>query len=90
MTFADMIEKMSPEIYTALKSGLELGRWPNGQLLTAKQKEISMEAVLRYEAQSSIPENQRVGYIEPKKKKPAATETEEESVRILEQGESGA
>lgn len=81
MTFADMIEKMSPEIYTALKQGVELGRWPNGQALTKEQKEISMEAVLRYEAQSNIPENQRVGYIEPKKKKTA--DHEEQPVRIL-------
>ena len=87
MTFADMIEKMSPEIYTALKQGVELGRWPNGQVLTKEQKEISMEAVLRYEAQSSIPENQRVGYIEPKKKKPNAADipdtSEEQPVKIL-------
>jgi len=81
MTFADMIEKMSPEIYTALKSGVELGRWPNGQPLTKEQKEISMEAVLRYEAQSSIPEEERVGYIAPKKKKPATNE--EAPVKIL-------
>ena len=81
MTFAEMIEKMSPEIYTALKSGVELGRWPNGQALTVEQKEISMEAVLRYEAQSTTPEDQRVGYIAPKKKKSVANE--EEPVRIL-------
>lgn len=81
MTFADMIEKMSPEIYTALKSGVELGRWPNGQPLTQEQKEISMEAVLRYEAQSSIPEEERVGYIAPKKKKSAINE--EAPVKIL-------
>ncbi|GLR63004.1 YeaC family protein [Marinospirillum insulare] len=81
MTFAAMIEKMSPEIYTALKSGVELGRWPNGQALTQEQKEISMEAVLRYEAQSNIPEEERVGYIAPKKKKLATNE--EAPVKIL-------
>jgi len=84
MTFAEMIEKMSPEIYTALKQGVELGRWPNGQALTEEQKEISMEAVLRYEAQSNIPEEERVGYIAPKKKKKAAKEAD--PIRILEQG----
>ncbi|HKM14942.1 MAG TPA: DUF1315 family protein [Marinospirillum sp.] len=83
MTFIDMIEKMSPEIYTALKQGVELGRWPNGLVLTPEQREISMEAVLRYEAQSNIPDNQRVGYIEPKKKKPVADGAKEQPVRIL-------
>lgn len=83
MTFADMIEKMSPEIYQALKLGVELGRWPNGQQLTLEQKEISMEAVLRYEAQSAIPEEQRVGYVAPKKSKPA--NTDEQPINILSQ-----
>lgn len=83
MTFIDMIEKMSPEIYTALKQGVELGRWPNGLVLTPEQREISMEAVLRYEAQSNIPDNQRVGYIEPKKKKSVADDAKEQPVRIL-------
>lgn len=66
MTFADMIEKMTPEIYQALKTGVELGKWPNGEPLTAEQKEISMEAVLRYEADRDLPAKDRVGYIEPK------------------------
>ncbi|MBE0506780.1 MAG: DUF1315 family protein [Marinospirillum sp.] len=84
MTFAEMIEKMTPDIYKALKRGVELGKWPNGQELTAEQRSISMEAVLRYEAQNDIPEQERVGYIAPKKKKPAANEAE--PVRILDQG----
>lgn len=84
MTFAEMIEKMTPDIYKALKRGVELGKWPNGQALTAEQRSISMEAVLRYEVQNAIPEQERVGYIAPKKKKPAANEAE--PVRILDQG----
>ncbi len=84
MNFAEMIEKMSPDIYLALKRGVELGKWPNGQLLTAEQKQISMEAVLRYEANHQIPEQERVGYIEPKPNKAkAAPATEEAAVKIL-------
>ena len=66
MNFAEMIEKMSPEIYLALKRGVELGKWPNGQPLTDEQRKISMEAVLRYEVSHQLPEQERVGYIEPK------------------------
>jgi len=83
MTFAEMIEKMTPEIYQALKSGVELGKWPNGQPLTSEQKEISMEAVLRYEVNMGIPEQDRVGYIEPKPKKQSEQIA---SVKILDSG----
>jgi len=82
MTFAEMIEKMTPDIYQALKSGVELGKWPNGQPLTAEQRKISMEAVLRYEITAGIPEQERVGYIAPKPKKQAAVE----AVKILDSG----
>ena len=82
MTFAEMIDKMTPDIYQALKSGVELGKWPNGQPLTAEQRKISMEAVLRYEITAGIPEQERVGYIAPKPKKQAAVE----AVKILDSG----
>ncbi|MFK7159803.1 DUF1315 family protein [Marinospirillum sp. MEB164] len=81
MTFAEMIEKMSPEIYLALKRGVELGKWPNGQALTAEQREISMEAILRYEVVNQVPETERVGYIAPKKNRPAADDVS--SIKIL-------
>ncbi|MDR9466652.1 DUF1315 family protein [Marinospirillum sp.] len=84
MTFAEMIEKMTPDIYQALKTGVELGKWPNGQPLTPEQREISMEAVLRYEATAGVPEEERVGYIAPKlKKKTEAVE----AVKILDSGQ---
>ena len=84
MTFAEMIEKMTPDIHEALKRGVELGKWPNGQPLTPEQREISMEAVLRYEVQNQLPETRRVGYVAPKKPKPAAGDAQ--PVRILDQG----
>ncbi|WP_091962736.1 YeaC family protein [Marinospirillum celere] len=85
MKFAEMIEKMTPDIYQALKRGVELGKWPNGQALTREQREISMEAVLRYEINNQIPEQERVGYIAPKpmKKRPA----EEASIKIINSGQ---
>lgn len=83
MTFAEMINKMTPEIYQALKTGVELGKWPNGQPLTSEQREISMEAVLRYEVTTGIPEEERVGYIAPKPKKKPVTA---EAVKILDSG----
>ncbi|WP_416885210.1 YeaC family protein [Marinospirillum sp.] len=83
MTFAEMIEKMSPEIYLALKRGVELGKWPNGQALTAEQREISMEAILRYEVVNQVPETERVGYITPKPKKNQPAQDDVSSIKIL-------
>lgn len=84
MNFAELISKMSPDIYLALKRGIELGKWPNGQPLTPEQKEISMEAVLRYETNHQIPEQERVGYIEPKKNK--QKEDSLTAVKIMDSG----
>lgn len=81
MNFAEMIDKMTPDVYQSLKRGLELGKWPNGQPLTSEQKKITMEAVLRYEALHQIPEQERVGYIAPKPVPSRATE--ETSIKIL-------
>lgn len=69
MSFEEIVKKLSPEVYESLKTGVELGRWPNGQALTTEQRQISMEAVIRYEVEQNIPVEQRVGYIAPKKPK---------------------
>lgn len=68
-TFAQAAENLTPEIYTALKQGIELGRWPNGQTLTKEQKGICLEAILRYEFAQGVPEEERTGYLKPKPKK---------------------
>ncbi|ODC02758.1 hypothetical protein BFW38_03565 [Terasakiispira papahanaumokuakeensis] len=64
MNFEKMIDNMSPEIYQALKRGIELGKWPDGRPLSSEQRELCMEAVIRFEVQNNVPEQQRVGYID--------------------------
>lgn len=82
MQFSDAIKKLTPDIYQALKTGVELGRWPNGQVLTNQQRSLSMEAVIRYEVEHQIPPEQRVGYIAPKKKPNQANQTNSEPVQV--------
>jgi len=65
MNYQDLLTSLTPEVYTSLKSAVELGKWPNGQVLTQQQREQCMEAVIAYEYQHLQPE-QRTGYIPPK------------------------
>lgn len=62
MTYQELIDRMDPAVYQSLRQAVELGKWPDGRVLTAEQREICMEAVLYYESQH-VPEDQRVGYI---------------------------
>ncbi|MGM0702565.1 MAG: YeaC family protein [Pseudomonadota bacterium] len=63
MTFERMIQQMTPTIYESLKQAVALRKWPDGRRLTAEQTELCLEAVMRYEAENRVPEEQRVGYL---------------------------
>ena len=64
MNFDDVATTMSPEIYSRLKEAVELGRWPNGQSLKKEQRDLCLEALIKYEISQGMPEEQRIGYIE--------------------------
>lgn len=78
MTFDDLIQKLDPQIYRNLRQALELGKWPDGKRLTDEQKALCMDAVIYYENQHGVSEEERVGYIDRAgKTKPCATEPKE-------------
>ncbi|MBN4055112.1 DUF1315 family protein [bacterium AH-315-K03] len=64
MDFTEIIKHITPEIYQALKYAIEIGKWPDGRALTQEQKELSMQAVIRYEHQQQVNEFDKVGYID--------------------------
>jgi len=64
VNYERMIETMTPEVYESLKLAVEIGKWPNGERLTAQQRETSLRAVIAYEAYRNLPEDQRVGFID--------------------------
>jgi uncharacterized protein len=64
MTFDRMIQQMTPDIYQSLKQAVALRKWPDGRLLTPEQTELCLEAVMRYEIEHNVPEDQRVGYLQ--------------------------
>ncbi len=41
---------MTPEVYNNLKTAVELGKWPNGDLLNEEQKENSLQLVMAYQS----------------------------------------
>ncbi len=68
MNFEKLIDSITPEIYQSLKTGLELGKWADGNKLTAQQKEHTMQAIIGYE-QKHFATEERTGYVPPKPKK---------------------
>ncbi len=65
MSFNQVAADMSAEVYQQFKTAIEIGRWPDGKKLSAQQKQLCLEAILRYE-QEHVPPEKRTGYIPPK------------------------
>ena len=63
-----LLSSMTPEIHQQLKTGIELGKWPDGRRLTPEQLELCLQAVIAWDAQH-LPETQRVAYIDRSKLK---------------------
>lgn len=61
-SFAEMIANITPEIYQNLKQAVEIGKWPDGRLLTREQKELTLQAMIAWE-QHNLPEEERTGYM---------------------------
>ena len=63
MDYQTLIDGMSPEIYQNLKRAIEIGKWPDGRMLTPDQRATVMEALIAWGAKH-LPEEQRVGFID--------------------------
>ena len=65
MEFERLIENLTPDVYRSLKRAVEIGKWPDGRVLSPDHRELCMEAVILFEARY-INENGRIGFIEIK------------------------
>lgn len=63
MNIEQMLSVLDADIVARLKTAVEIGKWPNGVVLTKEQRQISMQAVIAWEVQN-LPENERSGYID--------------------------
>ncbi len=68
MTYDELIKRLDPTVYKSLRRAVELGKWPDGRPVSEDQRQICMEAVIYYENEHNIPENERVGYIDRERK----------------------
>jgi uncharacterized protein YeaC (DUF1315 family) len=66
MTLDELIARMTPEMHAVVRQAVELGRWPNGDVLDAEQRDMCMQALIVYESKR-LPEEQRAGYINTEK-----------------------
>ena len=67
MEYLKFLENLNPAIYDQLKYSLEVGKWPNGELLTSRQKEMVMQSLIGW-GEIHLPVDQRIGYIDKGKK----------------------
>jgi uncharacterized protein YeaC (DUF1315 family) len=63
MDFEKLIENITPDIHLSLKRAIEIGKWPDGKLVTQEQRSLCMEAVIAYD-NKFLTQEQRVGYID--------------------------
>ncbi|WP_088330682.1 DUF1315 family protein [Lacimicrobium sp. SS2-24] len=50
MNIQQMVSTMTPEVYERLAEAVATGKWPDGQPLSAAQRETSMQAVMLYQS----------------------------------------
>ena len=63
MNIEQMLAVLDADIVARLRTAVEIGKWPNGVVLTKEQRQTSMQAVIAWEAQN-LAENERSGYID--------------------------
>ena len=62
----ELVESLTPSMVNDLKQAIELGKFPDGQLVSNEQKELMIEATILYDAMK-LPQEERTGFIHRKK-----------------------
>ena len=65
-TVNELVESLTPEMARDLKRAIELGKFPDGRMVSEAQRELMLEAVILYDA-AKLPEEERTGFIHRKK-----------------------
>lgn len=67
MEIDQLLSNITPEAYENLKYAAETGRWPNGEKVTAEQRDYCLQAIIAYDLKYNNEED-RVGFIDRSKK----------------------
>ena len=65
-TVDELVESLTPDMVDDLKRAIELGKFPDGRVVSEEQKELMIEATIRYDA-LKLPKEERTGFIHRKK-----------------------
>lgn len=76
MDIEQALQALTPEVYEKLKLAVEIGKWSDGNKLSAEQRATCLQAVIAYDSKHK-PEIERVGYIAPKKHQHCGSSTGE-------------
>lgn len=85
--FRSVVRQLTPEIYENMRRAVELGRWPDGRVVSPQQRETCMQAMIAWEAEH-VPEEQRTGYM-PLANCDSETKTETEQPVTIRASASG-
>lgn len=64
MDFNEMIDQLDEQAYLRLKRAVEIGKWPDGRVLSREQREGSLQAVIAWEMKHDLDTAQRTGYVD--------------------------
>jgi uncharacterized protein len=62
MDYVQAIDSLSPEVFQRLQRAVELGKWPDGRVLTPEQRANAMQAIIAW-SERHLSESQRIGFI---------------------------
>ena len=65
-TVNELVESLTPSMVNDLKQAIELGKFPDGKVVSNEQKELMIEATILYDS-LKLPEEERTGFIHQKK-----------------------
>lgn len=84
MSIDELLKQVTPEVYERMKRAVEVGKWPDGRLLTAAQKENCLQLIIAWD-EKHLPPEERTGFLPPKPKgSPKRSETR--PLRVLDDG----
>lgn len=76
MNYQQLLHSLTPDVYQNLKRAVELGRWPDGKLLSAEQRQTCMQAMIAYE-HLHLPADQHSGFM------PDQCASEDDAAKII-------
>ena len=78
MDYQQLVDSMTPEIYQNLLRAIEIGKWPDGKMLSPQQREDVMHAIILW-GKTHLPEQERVGYVDKGSKGPEVCDDPQET-----------